>query len=333
MDGDGDDGAVATLQAQIEELYALVAPQMGAARERLRSGETRLVHYTTASNVLNILQSGEIWLRNVRCMNDYSEVGHGVDAVIQAIGGESNERRDRLLTAFNRLAPGEALGGIQAIEPWLQTLRTHTFIGCFSEHDPEEDHLGRLSLWRAYGRGTSGIALVLNSAPFMAETDELKAYSTPAIYLHPEDISKSFDDSIDRLNELETWRFDLPQGTIANFVFFWLLTLFTSLKHPGFREEREWRIVYSPRLRSSTTIKKQLVSVNSIPQEIHKIPLINDPTNGLFGADPDSLIHRVIIGPTEYPIAIVDAIIEALHDAGVSEPEARIVISDIPLRG
>lgn len=44
--------------------------------------EDRLfVHYTSAENGINIIKNKEIWLRNVRCMNDFSEVEHGMSVL------------------------------------------------------------------------------------------------------------------------------------------------------------------------------------------------------------------------------------------------------------
>jgi hypothetical protein len=44
------------------------------------------------------------------------------------------------------------------------------------------------------------------------------------------------------------------------------------------------------------------------------------------------LIDRIIIGPTEFPEAIKEAFTDILANSGVSSPEAKVVVSDIPLR-
>jgi hypothetical protein len=67
-------------------------------------------------------------------------------------------------------------------------------VACFSEHggtnwdasdrDYQEDAFGRLSMWRAYGRG-SGMALVLNNKPFMSPTQATSVITGPVAYMFP----------------------------------------------------------------------------------------------------------------------------------------------------
>ena len=46
-------------------------------------------------------------------------------------------------------------------------------------------------MWRGYG-GQTGVALVLNAAPFFDETDVLKAYSSPVGYFTQEGFASHF---------------------------------------------------------------------------------------------------------------------------------------------
>lgn len=50
------------------------------ARRRMENlqndSDLKLVHYTSASAGLSILQNKQLWMRNVLCMNDYSEVNY-----------------------------------------------------------------------------------------------------------------------------------------------------------------------------------------------------------------------------------------------------------------
>jgi hypothetical protein len=41
-----------------------------------------------------------------------------------------------------------------------------------------------------------------------------------------------------------------------------------SLKHPGFYEEREWRIIYFPEMERSSVIEEAVASVRGVPQII-----------------------------------------------------------------
>ena len=56
-----------------------------------------------------------------------------------------------------------------------------------------------------------------------------------------------------------------------------LLSLTVSLKHCGFREEKEWRLIHSPMLRPSPSTAESTVIVDGIPQTVHALNLANRP--------------------------------------------------------
>jgi hypothetical protein len=109
-----------------------------------------------------------------------------------------------------------------------------------------------------------------------------------------------------------------------------LRTSVVSLKHYGFHEENEWRIVYSPNQEPSSSISSSIKTVRGIPQTVYEVPLVE-----LVGRNPDrlpSLIDRVIIGPSPYPRPMSDAFVATLKDAGVADANQRVFVSDIPIR-
>jgi hypothetical protein len=97
-------------------------------------------------------------------------------------------------------------------------------------------------------------------------------------------------------------------------------------------EEREWRIVYTPAFKLSKHIEHDFASIGGIPQQICKIPLVDLPDEGLDGISIPKLIDRVIIGPTEHPHTIRDALVALLGISGVADAARRVHMSDIPLR-
>ena len=72
--------------------------------------------------------------------------------------------------------------------------------------------------------------------------------------------------------------------------------------------------------------------ISGVPQPVYKIPLNDLPDEGLVGLRIPELVDRVIIGPTDYPLAMFDAFTDALHEAGVEKPHERVFVSNIPLR-
>lgn len=278
--------------------------------QKLASGAISLVHYTTAENAMRIIQSNEFWLRNVRCMNDYSEVQHGVALILGAFHAEGSKRRDRLLQLCDSVAPSAAADAITAFDQWKSNLPAATFIGCLSEHDPA-DSLGRLSMWRAYANG-AGVALVMNKTPFVAETDELKAYSLPVLYLSDIEFVSALDQCLDGIEANLAILSKIDGSALAHVIFWWLIFLSVSLKHPAFSEEREWRIIYLPSLERSEVILEGVEAISGIPQIVQKIPLRNAPDQGLHGADIPNLVAKIIVGPSQYPLVIKDALAAAL---------------------
>lgn len=134
-------------------------------------------------------------------------------------------------------------------------------------------------------------------------------------------------------NVINESKFLQMQGreTIQRLVFNVFKFAAISIKHPGFEEEKEWRIVYSPTMEASSHLVEEIRAVNGVPQRIYKIPLKEIPEEGYEASIP-KLIDRVIIGPNEYPVTLYKAFVGLLTDSGVAEPEKKVFLSNIPLR-
>lgn len=288
----------------------------------------RFVHYTSAEVAISIIQNKEIWMRNAKTMNDFSEVEHGISCIV---GAWHSDVGVNFRQKIDSIHPGTCEAAAKLFESWKNEFLYGTYSTCVSEHPPGEDDYGRLSMWRAYG-GRSGVALVLNSTPFSAETNELAAYSVPVFYggteeyiIRLESIYKSLEEEFDNIKLLN-------EESLRENIFQMLRFSVLSTKHPAFKEEREWRVIYSPNMEPSPVIRPEVKVVRGIPQIVQVIPLRDDPANGLVGADIPSLIHRVIIGPTEDLPAVYGAFVEVLRAANVEDPASRIRLSKIPLR-
>ena len=127
--------------------------------------KTRLVYYTSAEVALEVLLRKKLWMRQVSCMNDYLEVQHGLQCLSAAYRGDHGKRLQAVLNSF---FPGISTEIETKFDERQNELRYDTFIICLSEHAgphrEDEDRVGRLSMWRAYGRG-KGVALVFKQDP------------------------------------------------------------------------------------------------------------------------------------------------------------------------
>jgi hypothetical protein len=287
----------------------------------------RFVQYTSADAAMSIIQNKEIWLRNVQCMNDYREVGHGIDCLVHAF--RNTNEGARFKAAIESLFPGviNEIGGL--FDGWIPHLRSSTYIACVSEHPNDENSYGRLSMWRAYG-GKRSVAVVMNTTAFRSETDALSAYTLPVAYQDPEQFNIEFGELADRIEEEKDFVSGLGQDAIMGYLFELFKTYALCIKHPGFSEEREWRVVYNPVLKESKYVDSSIESINGIPQEIHKIQLKNIPEGNFNGATIPELIDRIIIGPNDHQQVLGKTFIKLLEEAGCKNAMEKIRYSGIP---
>ncbi|WP_203074256.1 DUF2971 domain-containing protein [Falsiroseomonas ponticola] len=312
-----------------QSLFAIMFPNANMRQAEMLSSKRRFVHYTSAEAAVKIIRTKTVWLRNVRVMNDSSEVQHGLECLVDAWGGPCAAGIKSVLEALHP-------GGLDRFHAFFDgavwALKHETYIICLSEHIPEtEDRLGRLSMWRAYGR-SGGVALVMNTAPFFGDSDALKAYTTPVAYFSKDEfaaeIERLSNSMVENISQLKK----LNESHFHHLVFSAFRFALLSAKHPGFREEREWRVVHNPTLDKSEKVQIEIEIVNGIPQPVCKIRLENDSSVGLLGLELNELLDRVIIGPTAYPGPMFTAFCTLLREAGVSEPESRVFVSTIPVR-
>ena len=291
---------------------------------------SRFVHYTTAANLFRILDRQQVWFRNARCMNDDGDTEYAAAKVQEWLNDSG--RTAQLAQTLEFCMPGIWQDGVKKFELWLPRLRNETYVLSVAEHDLEEHSTGRLSLWRAFDDEEVAVAAVVNVAPFIQMTDALQAYPGPVTYW----TNKQFDDEFKlvahRVASNRDFLAKLSKGALTEVVFLMLLFAVTCWKHPGLRDEREWRVLTNPLLWPSKRLFKTHEVIDRIPQPVYALPLKNDPGNHLTGIELPELIDRIIIGPTDQAGPIRDAIIAKLAEIGVNDPDSKVVASGLPLR-
>jgi hypothetical protein len=263
-------------------------------------------------------------------MNDSSEVRHGLECLANAYN--KSDAGKKLTSILDHLSDGLRTEIEDLFNRWRQRLVFDTYLTCISEHMDKEDAFGRLSMWRAYGE-TTGVALVMNNSPFLTPSDALKAYTSPVSYPDHKEFEGEFGRVVDNIDNEADFVKQQGREVITGYIFRMLTFAAVSTKHPGFAEEKEWRIVYIPRLGKSDYLVKDIQVIQGVPQPIYKIPLKDIPDEVLAGARIPALINRIIIGPTKYPPqAIWEAFRDLLAEAGVENPDDKVIASEIPLR-
>lgn len=315
---------------QVDPLDRLVAPQQYRRFEDILQRRARLVHYTSAEAALLILSNRSIWLRNTLFMNDFSEIEYGLELFGEYFHGQ-HPARAAFWGVVDRTTGGRAKALQELFDGWVPDLSTGTFICSLSEHLNHEDGLGRLSMWRAYGR-PNGVALVINPLYLASQNDALGAFSYPIEYCDKPQAQKLFEELERSIVGSEAFLATRTPDEVYNAVFYAFQTLALTIKHPGFAEELEWRVVYRPAPQPSPLLKGKLVSIGGAPQKIFELPLENVPGSGVTAISPAELVDHLIIGPCIHAYAMRHALIEALEDAGVADPAQKVFCSNIPVR-
>ncbi len=320
-----------------------------ARTQKIKDVNRKFVHYTSFDAAISIIGKKEIWLRNARVMNDYSEIAHG-ESCIRFCLIDNQELATRTKAVLEGIVAGLYDRAVHWFFERMQHRLRYTYLLSISEHGPlhigpgtvdEESEFGRLSMWRAYG-SSGGVALIFNQDPIMDPRDALPAFVSPVFYGNPDEFSVHYSNM---LNQLEANTEALKQvdpeliwENMATFLHFSIL----SCKHPGFKEEREWRITYSPEpgtegisdeeFNNNNLIQREFRSVDGIPQRIYKIPLKK------YGEEADQdislsrILNKLVIGPTAFPAVVNDALVFEMLKSGFSAEQIKIAVSQIPMR-
>lgn len=318
------------MESDIEKLNKIFHCDYHKRMEELKKSTNKLVHYTSASAGLKILQNKEIWMRRVSCMNDFSEVQHGKDLFIDLWKNTEKDIVQKLTSLFsdNGEVFNEVIGELEKISAFNIL---HSYITCFSEHLESEDKYGRLSMWRGYGKGT-GIALVLKKDIFCSDYDSLGVCTSPVAYLNKDDIKDKFISLVTDLEENKQ-KIDfknIQRDDLHDFLIEWLEILILSIKHPAFCEEKEWRVIS---FENAKGIKKDIIDLNGMPQPVQKIPLSEKLQTDGDEFSVNEILDHIIIGPTQYAIPIYQALVEELEKLNVENAKGKVIFSDIPYRG
>lgn len=312
---------------QIHKLLDIFSPTRAHRRRKLIANGGRFVHYTTADAALNIIRSKRLWLRNTTCMSDFREAQHGYDLLRVYLTRE----RPAFQQALDACFPGLT----QEVLELFDRLWNHAFLGSFiasiSEHSDSEDAHGRLSMWRAFGQGAR-VAVVLKLPLTSGIGPVLRISLNPVDYMNDFSFQTEMTQVLSNIASERAFLCNLGRDALKESVVHMLLQRVVSTKHEGFNEEREWRIIHSPSIFSSTLMQSVIQPIGGVPQRIYLLPLDASVSETLGEIDLASLIDRIIIGPTQYGFAMAEGFFHELSAAGISDAASRVVVSGIPIR-
>jgi hypothetical protein len=321
------------LYRRLEEIFM---PHITKTRRRLYpkpEGTARFVHYTSAEAALSIIESKRFWMRNAVCMDDYSEVQHGYDLLSAML--KDQHRLDRLIEAVNKVVPNMANDVVRSFDQgWPQTQR-YTYIGSLSEHRNDEDQYGRLSMWRASGNRGNRVAIILAIPWFTGAALALNVAFNPVAYFRPGELAQELEQVISNVERETDFLKQVEPTLIAASLFNVFLWGATCIKHEAFNEELEWRaLFFANQFRSQSLIKRTVRCVAGVPQHVCELPLDARVSPDIAGLEFSRILDSIIIGPTQYPLPVLDALVDSLKNAGVADADGghRVRMSLVPLR-
>jgi hypothetical protein len=301
-------------------------------RQAIVDRNGRFVHYTSAENALKIMTSQTLWMRNARCMGDYMELMHGHDLLHQFLS--NTECLRRLHTALDECAYGVGREAVAEFYQWWTNIEVNTYISSISEHHDSEDDHGRLSMWRGFGGLSPRAAIVLKLPLSPDAVAGLNLMFSPVAYFRYKEVENELFEIIQSLHGLIYSQVlkQTDKTLVKEIILAMLVMAAVSLKHEGFQEEKEWRIICMPQMRPSNLMLTSTEIIEGIPQIVYKIPLKNNPAEGVIGIEIPQIVDRVIIGPSDFPMVMHQAFVRTLREAGMDDAEKRVVVSGIPLR-
>jgi hypothetical protein len=199
-----------------------------------------LYHYTSAHGLLGILGAGELWASHSGTLNDTGELAYAFAL--------AREELTLLLDGIEHDFRVVSIVASQFLES-VSAPSEGTFIASFSEHGD------LLSQWRAYGTSAAGYALGF-SKTFLGAIPGFRLVQCIYDESEQRNALRAALDGVLSAPSLPPLSFDhlarsKHPGRIVEQLQLALVTLAPVLKHPAFREEAEWRLVYE--LNPSTT--------------------------------------------------------------------------------
>lgn len=295
-----------------------------------------LAHYTSLDVAEKIIKNSELWLTSSQFMNDFSEIYYGDACVYSCFSDPEAYGYAKIIC--DRIRHGL----LDSLHDWFRSgedLRTGgTYLTSFSSHRERRnrEHLyGRLSMWRAYG-GPVNVALVFKNEILNVRNAGLKLVISPVRYSEIKEFKKDFYELFQSVEKNIAFCQSLGPEIVEINLRAALHFAALSTKHPGFAEEEEWRVIYSPEVFGEPEvpelIREDEVTLGNETRKIFKIRL-----SKLGGSEPIDLslvtwLQRILIKPVRDTESVSLQLTRSLYEAGFSEVDDKIRISGIPFR-
>lgn len=291
-----------------------------------------LAHYTSVAVLDAMMGNNEIWFSNPLYMNDLEELRFGMVQGANAFRASQELKAafqdesafDSMMEHFNNL-----------FEAYETKHAFDTYIMCLAKHAPENND-GLLSMWRGYGAGGGGVAVIFDTTKI--SFSESSPFIIGAVQYGTREYRLAWIES--KIRELA---YVIAGATLSDeesfyIAYYWIerlkvFALFT--KHSGFHEEQEWRIVYMSERDKDDKLKSMLgyaITPRGVVEP--KLKFQVKPLDGLFGEhlSLENIVDRIILGPTTSTVLAATSVKRMLSHRGKHVLAEKIVPSSIPFR-
>lgn len=283
--------------------------------ERTNARPTRLFHYTSQEGLIGIVTSNVLRATNILYLNDSSEFAYGLSRARWYLDDMAERRSPGVVSEFLRW--GERLLDLSALLP-----DRHFYAFCFCEK-PD-----LLSQWRAYADRGGGYALGIDTEDIGRAIVKQNLSFFPVEYgsgQNAELLGHDIEALCGALSRCaEQWPGHdetLVSAACEHLKLLFIFRLFW-MKHPGFAEEREWRIF-------ANFNTGDLSRVHFRPTHGTLVPYVELDLS--YPGGPEKLpIREVVHGPNAHPKLASQSLDWIFRKYGFPAP--KISGSTIPLR-
>ena len=199
-----------------------------------------------------------------------------------------------------------------------------TYVFCLTEHDPNDDDDGLLSMWRGYGQHGNGAALVF---------DPSKLTLVPSSPLIFGKVSYVTDEK--RTEQVDELALPDDKLHLAAYVAFSLIKSHALMtKHAGFSEENEWRVICYPERDGAGALKPfQHYHIGDrgvepkLKYKIGHLANVSAPDLAL-----ERILDRIILGPSVSSPLAKRSVERMMEIIGKPDFKGLLRTSGIPLR-
>lgn len=270
-----------------------------------------LFHYTTAAGLQGILTGYSLWASDLRFLNDASEARYAYDVFVEGLSGMTNPaiRPDHPVHDRPDEFGAEFAGYKDSVMAELNSPEFPIYVCCFCESGD------LLSQWRAYG-SDHGYAVEIKTDGLREIVAALPTYAPAANLVQVQYGRKAASTVL--LEAMQDVAQDTNLGHVgvhAHYMALRLTAMLARVKHPGFSEEQEWRLVAGFEYEEADLVRFRSTPMAIVPYI--EVPLVKE------------MIRSIRIGPGRHVDVREAGVQRLLRHVGCDVP---IVRSDVPLR-